>query len=158
MFTSEQLQLILETQKERNFKDNPKWLDEDTDWLMPAIENISSMVNGLKDKKIEPTVLHFFQKRMLGAFSYFVSYSVYVCNKDGLDPIDTMLDLQGDAIKFNNRIFNFKEDNILDNLRLLLSIIAIGSFDIALVYRIINQLEISAEDICKFYVWFNNKE
>lgn len=160
MLTPTQLTTMLALQNGMNIKVNPNWLTAGYAYLRAAmIESVEGIEHhGWKWWKAQHKDLPQLQMELVDIWHFALSHIIIEFNGDITQSAQTIaeqLALQRTNVTFDGLDYDFSTQDILDNLELMAGLCAAKRFDVPLFIKIVEQAEMSSDELYRQYVGKN---
>lgn len=160
MLSSTQLATMLKLQDGMNKKVNPDWLNAGYAYLRAAmIESVEGIEHhGWKWWKAQHKDLAQLQMELVDIWHFALSDIIIGFNGDIEQSAQTIaqeLASQRELVTFDGKDYPFTQQHILDNLELMAGLCAAKRFDVPLFLTIVDQAEMSADELYRQYVGKN---
>lgn len=160
MLSSTQLAIMLDLQDAMNKKVNPDWLNAGYGYLRAAlIESVEAMDHhGWKWWKAQKLDLPQVQMELVDIWHFALSHLIITHNGEiatAASVIEQALEAGGSSVIFDGTDYNFNEQDLLANLELMAGLCAAKRFDVPLFVKIVEQAQMSANDLFEQYVGKN---
>ena len=160
MLTAEQLAIMLDLQNKMNSKVNPDWLNAGYGFMRAAIvESVEAIEHhGWKWWKAQTKDLPQLQMECVDIWHFALSHIIISYQGDinaSAKQIAMLLAEQSTQLQFDGKTYTFNEQGLLDNLELMTGLAAAKRFDVSLFMRIIEQCELSSDELFRQYVGKN---
>ena len=160
MLTPTQLATMLNLQNSMNLKVNPDWLNAGYAYLRAAmIESVEGIEHhGWKWWKAQHKDLAQLQMELVDIWHFALSHIIIEFNGDIAESARTIaeqLDSGRSSLSFDGKQYDFSQQHILDNLELMAGLCAAKRFDVPLFIKIVEQAEMSSDELYRQYVGKN---
>lgn len=160
MLTKNQLAAMLVLQDKMNSTVNPDWINAGNAWLRAAmIEGVEGIEHhGWKWWKAQEKDLPQLQMELVDIWHFALSDMIVTYGKDFLTISQRIVEEAAsapDQVKFDEKFYNYKEQGLLDNLDLMIGLAAAKRFSFPLFLVILEQSEMTTDDLFKQYVGKN---
>ncbi len=160
MLTSTQLATMLSLQDAMNKKVNPDWLNAGYAYLRAAmIESVEGIEHhGWKWWKAQQKDLPQLQMELVDIWHFALSDILIKFSGDvdlSAKTIAQALTSDGQNLTFDGQNYKFTEQHIVDNLELMAGLCAAKRFDVPLFICIVEQAEMSSDELFRQYVGKN---
>lgn len=160
MLSSTQLAIMLDLQDAMNKKVNPDWLNAGYGYLRAAlIESVEAMDHhGWKWWKAQKLDLPQVQMELVDIWHFALSHLIIAHNGEiatAASVIEQALEAGGSSVSFDGTQYNFEKQDLLANLELMAGLCAAKRFDVPLFVKIVEQAQMSANDLFEQYVGKN---
>ena len=160
MLSPSQLSTMLSLQDKMNKKVNPSWLTAGYQYLRAAmIESVEGIEHhGWKWWKAQDKDLPQLQMELVDIWHFALSAIIIDFDGDiekSAATIGQQLQLEQTQVTFDGNQYDFAEQHILDNLQLMAGLCAANRFSVPLFIKIVEQAEMSADELYRQYVGKN---
>ena len=160
MLSPSQLATMLSLQDKMNKKVNPAWLTAGYQYLRAAmIESVEGIEHhGWKWWKAQSKDLPQLQMELVDIWHFALSAIIIDFDGDiekSASTIGQQLQLEQTTVTFDGKDYDFSNQHILDNLELMAGLCAAKRFSVPLFIKIVEQAEMSADELYRQYVGKN---
>ena len=160
MLNKTQLSTMLNLQDSMNLKVNPEWITAGYAYLRAAmIEAVEGIEHhGWKWWKHQQKDLPQLQMELVDIWHFALSH-ILIEHAGDVDKCAELIrdELSGNSgrIEFDKKAYTFTQADLVDNLQLMTGLCAAGRFDVPLFMHIIEQAEMSTDELYRQYVGKN---
>ena len=160
MLTAEQLAIMLDLQNKMNTKVNPDWVNAGYGFMRAAmVESVEAIEHhGWKWWKAQTKDLPQLQMECVDIWHFALSHIIISYKGDiaaSAEQIATLLSEQTTQLAFDGATYTFSNQDLLANLELMTGLAAAKRFDVSLFMYIIEQCELSSDELFRQYVGKN---
>jgi dimeric dUTPase (all-alpha-NTP-PPase superfamily) len=160
MLTAEQLAIMLDLQNKMNTKVNPDWVNAGYGFMRAAmVESVEAIEHhGWKWWKAQTKDLPQLQMECVDIWHFALSH-IIISNEGDISvsaqKVETLLSEQSTQLVFDGATYTFDKQDLLANLELMTGLAAAKRFDVSLFMHIIEQCELSSDELFRQYVGKN---
>ncbi|QPG06762.1 dUTP diphosphatase [Salinimonas marina] len=160
MLTQQHIATMLSLQDKMNSKVNPEWLNAGYGYLRAAmVESVEAIEHhGWKWWKAQTKDLAQLQMELVDIWHFALSDFLIRYHGDieqAATQLSEELAASYDNLDFDGATYYFAEQPLLDNLELMAGLCAAKRFNVSLFMKIVNQCEMSADELYRQYVGKN---